>query len=149
MLRTFFNRKETDLRNSPDFRDVYDEELAAIKVFRRAGDLGEFLVRDEESMNEDDDDLPTDHGRASASSLRRRMSGGSSVSSIRSKLSTQGSLSPLMEEDPSVGEGEEDESPPKRRKLSSMNSSQVSSTLGGSHSHSPIDEGSEESSEAS
>jgi len=148
MLRTFFNRKETDLRNSPDFQEVYEEELVAIKVFRRAADLGEFVVKDDESMIEDDDDLPTDQGRASVSSLRRRMSGGSSVSSIRSKVSAQGSLSPLMEEDTSVGE-DQDESPPKRRKLTSMSASQASSTLGSSRMHTPIDEGSEENSEGS
>jgi len=87
MIRADFNQREADLRNHPDVKDVMEDDLQSIVDFRKAANLGTFLVEDDDEKTKDD---------ASAAS------GSASYRSIVSKTSTQKSLSPLPE-------GEEDQ----------------------------------------
>jgi cohesin complex subunit SA-1/2 len=96
-LRNALNSCETSLRNHPEYNTVFEEDLKSVIVFRKAGDLGDY-------MDEGDTGTPR-KSRVATSTVRPpitqpRTSLGSSVSSIRSKVS--GSLDSINEEDPSI-----------------------------------------------
>jgi hypothetical protein len=126
------------LRDDADFAEVYNDDLEALKSFRSVAGLNEFTVTDDESTHYDFQESEM-AGSASAS-LRRRMSG---ASSIRSKMSsTRGSLSPLYEED--AGEEDrdhEDAESPQGSRGASVGTNFSLSTLG--RTQTTIDEGSE------
>lgn len=137
------NQREANLRNHPNFDEVYDDDKAALEAFRKAGDLGAFFVEDhdddDDSSEKSNDESHFESIVADSTSVHRRMSLGSSVSSLRSKVSTQTSLSPLYEEDPTREADDDDEeegghmspSPPKRPKATSASVTSLSvSTLG-------------------
>lgn len=46
------DRRETELRSSADYKEIYEDDKAAITAFRLAGDLGEFPGA---SIDDDDD----------------------------------------------------------------------------------------------
>lgn len=93
------NGKEAELRIHPEYSEVPDEDKEALTEFRKTGDLAEFV-------EEDGDTYAASHGGTAI--LKPRTSMGSSVSSIRSKMSAQASLESIHEEDPSVENGGED-----------------------------------------
>lgn len=124
-----FNHREAELRNNPEFDQVFEDDKEALSIFRKAGDLGTFLVGNEdESVESVEEHSASDLAeRPSTTSKRNRLSMGSSISSIRSKLSTQGSLSPLREEDEEEGDSP---SPIKRRRTSQASENFSVSTAG-------------------
>lgn len=112
-----FNQKEAELRNNPEFEQIFEDDQEALQIFRKTGDLGAFVVEDEDgSVESVEEHSASDLAeRPSTTSKRQRLSMGSSISSIRSKMSAQGSLSPLREEDEEEGDSP---SPMKRRRIS-------------------------------
>jgi hypothetical protein len=118
-IGSLLNNLESELQNHPDFPEIYDDDIRAIDVFRKAGDLGQFVVTDDELTDKEESvGSPNEESRSVASS-HRRSSIGSNVSSIRSQMSsTQKSLSPVYEEgEPESGSDDDsqpaDESPHK------------------------------------
>lgn len=105
IIRLQLNHLEEAVRSDPDFDNVLEIDIDAISVFRNAGKFGEFV---------EDDTTVGGHSHAASSFasirasgvFRRRLSQGGSISSVPSKASTQGSLSPLPEE--RDGETEDD-----------------------------------------
>jgi hypothetical protein len=142
ILRQDLDRKESELRDDADFAEVYNDDLEALKSFRSVAGLSEFTVTDDESTHYDFQE--SDMAGSASASLRRRMSG---ASSIRSKMSsTQASLSPLYEED-AGGEDrdhEDAESPSQQSHEASVGTNMSLSTLG--RTQTTIDEGSAEGS---
>lgn len=154
-IRLDLNKKEVELRNDPDFAEVYEEDLAALATFRGAGELGEFLPPDEPSTPDggEENSLTFSEsgtvGRSvSSSSFRRRMSHASSVSSIRSlrSKSTLNSLSPLYEEDAASMDADDDDNESKSDSPSTTKGRSVASNLSLSTLGEAIEEGSGESS---
>jgi hypothetical protein len=137
VLARDLNEKEAELQNHPEFAEVYDEDKKALAEFRKAGDLGELVI--------DDADTYAASQFSTKASSKPRTSMGSSVSSIRSKISAQTSLESIHEEDPTVENGGENSdheddtrhstpSPPKsRRTISSAHTDASVSTLGQTH----------------
>jgi cohesin complex subunit SA-1/2 len=93
------NAKETELCYHPEFDDVYEEDLKALSDFRKVGEFGEFRVGGNSYATR-----KISLQKEVSTSIKPRMSLGSSVSSIHSKAS--GSLDSIQEEDPSVENGE-------------------------------------------
>jgi hypothetical protein len=139
ILRQDLNRKESELRENVDFVEVFNEDLEALKSFRSVAGLNEFTETDDASTRYDLQE--SEMAGSATASLRRRMSG---ASSIRSKMSsTRGSLSPLYEED-AGGEDrdhEDAESPSQESHGASVGTNMSLSTLG--RTQTTIDEGSE------
>ena len=102
---------EADLRNDPEFEQVLPEDKEALKIFRKAGDFGAFVVEEDyqtvESFGDPDDSVLAERP-STATSKRSRLSIGSSVSSIRSKLSQRSSLLPPLYEEADGSEDGED-----------------------------------------
>lgn len=97
-LRNFFNEKEAELRNHPEFGEVFSEDIQTMSQFRKLGNLGAFLVED----NEDDDKTKEDESEAASTqrSQARRLSNAGSVASQASSIvskATQPSLPSLPE----------------------------------------------------
>ena len=144
-LRNDFNSFETELRADPEFNDVYEEDLKCLVDFRKAGELGDFINAGGDSGKYGSTKTaPTTH---EPTMLRARTSMGSSVSSIRSKVSA--TLDSIHEEDPSIDENHDDDeddggteghdgtshytpSPPKRPRTvySARTQSSAASTIG-------------------
>jgi hypothetical protein len=123
-LKTHLLQKETVLRTHPDFDEVHEDDLAAVRAFKESLGIRETKTRFSESTYTQDDDsvaedqpIATPSPAAASASSRRRIS---TASSQRSRLSTQSNLSPLYEEE-GVADSEEDRdvspSPQKRRRL--------------------------------
>jgi hypothetical protein len=113
---------------------VLDDDKEALSVFRKAGDLGVYSVDENQTVASYEERTREPEGsRNPTSSKRPRLSIGSSISSIRSRLSTQASLSPLHEEGGMCDDDEESPSPIKRRRLSSTSASLSVSTAGRTH----------------
>jgi hypothetical protein len=139
ILRQDLDRKESELREDADFAEVYSDDLEALKSFRSVAGLNEFTETDDASTHYDLQE--SEMAGSATASLRRRMSG---ASSIRSKMSsTQASLSPLYEED-ADGEDrdhEDAQSPSQESQGASVGTNMSLSTLG--RTQTTIDEGSE------
>lgn len=140
-LTRVVNENEVDLRNHPEYDEVYDQDKEALAEFRKNGDLGEFVVEDTDTYTASQ--FSTTLGGSTGTTLKPRTSMGSSVSSIPSKVSNQASLESINEEDPSIeygmeGSDHEDDThlstpkEPKRRRtvLSSAHTDASVSTLG-------------------
>jgi hypothetical protein len=139
ILRQDLDRKESELREDADFAEVYSDDLEALKSFRSVAGLNEFTETDDTSTHYDLQE--SEMAGSATASLRRRMSG---ASSIRSKMSsTVASLSPLYEED--AGEEDRDhedaQSPSQDSQGASVGTNMSLSTLG--RTQTTIDEGSE------
>lgn len=89
------NAYEIELRADPDFDEVFDEDLGALVDFRKSGMFGEFVVADVDSNAVIR--TAVTHTRSDKNSMKPRTSMGSSVSSIRSKISTQSTLDSIRE----------------------------------------------------
>jgi hypothetical protein len=140
ILRQDLDRKESELREDADFAEVYSDDLEALKSFRSVAGLSEFTETDDASTHYDFQE--SEMAGSATASLRRRMSG---ASSIRSKMSsTQASLSPLYEEDADGEERdhEDAESPSQESRGTSVATNLSLSTLG--RTQTTIDEGSAE-----
>jgi len=125
-LAQCLNQHEATLRSHAEFEEVYDEDKKALEQFRKLGDLGQFVVEDEDTATYTQTTMKT-----KTSSIRPafkpRSSLGTSVSSIPSKVSGNGSLESIMEET----EGASTPSPTKRRSVpSSTRTMESVSTLG-------------------
>jgi hypothetical protein len=139
ILRQDLNRKESKLREDADFAEVYSDDLEALKSFRSVAGLNEFTETDDASTQYDLQE--TEMAGSATASLRRRMSG---ASSIRSKMSsTVASLSPLYEEDADGEDRDHDDaqSPSQESQGASVGTNMSLSTLG--RTQTTIDEGSE------
>ena len=111
IIRAEFNQKEYEVRTHPDYDNVLESDIEAMALFRKAGNLGAYVVEDDTTVG------GRSHAASSIASSRtgsifrqRRPSVGGSISSVPSKVSTQGSLSPLPEE--KDGETEDDSPQP-------------------------------------
>lgn len=148
-LKQFILEKEDALKAHPEFNEVHEDDLKALRAFKES--LG-MEVQVSQVVSQDDDSSEDDRSTAgtpspsksSTASSKRRIS---SASSKRSRLSTQSNLSPLEEEE-GTSDDEEDSPPPKakraRRKYAS--SSSISDSLSKTTvSKSKIDEEEEES----
>jgi hypothetical protein len=139
------------LRSDPEFAEVLDEDKEALNIFRKAGDLGDFVEEDDQHSAGSFENETQSEAPESSVQRRTRPSQGSSVTSKRSKASAQSSLPPLYEEDDddSDEDGEGEPSPPKRLKLNSTDADQSVSTAGhtGTHDES-IEEGSADGSDS-
>mmetsp|Transcript_24504 Transcript_24504/g.36303 ORF Transcript_24504/g.36303 Transcript_24504/m.36303 type:complete len:1119 (+) Transcript_24504:1970-5326(+) len=119
ILQRELDQKETALRTNPDFEEVHEDDLAALGRFRialgvkpfddasivaAATGTGEETVGEVEEDSDSASDLnATPSPSTMKSTTMGRLSRGSSVTSIRSRLSSaQGSLPPLYEEDASA-----------------------------------------------
>jgi hypothetical protein len=110
------DQKIEDLRSNPEFEEVHDDDLNFIDEYRES--LGLKQTNLSAHREEEDDESET---AATPSPSRRSSRGRPSTASKRSRASAQSSLSPLMEEDATMGSSEEEEeSPsPKRRRTTS------------------------------
>ena len=143
ILRADFNEKEAELRNHSDFGEVFEDDLKAMSVYRHAGNLGTFLVEDDNDKTNEDESAGAGASAAGGASPRR-LSHGSSIASIVSKTSTQKSLSPLPEEEEKdVDDEAEDDA---KSDVGSIASSKACRSQKASV-RSPIEEASEEDSE--
>jgi hypothetical protein len=145
-LGDFLNEKEAELRReSFDNLDVFD--VNSIEIFRKAGNFGNFMDRDNSLPRRDFDRDP--ELRASFAFPRnRRISGVSSISSIPSK-SSEHLLSQFAEEHDDKDSDRSDFEPPhssKERKglLASDSTRSLMSHSTAEHSQPTIEEGDEE-----
>jgi hypothetical protein len=152
-LRFDLIEREENLRDHPDFSEVHEEDLAAISAFRNAlglrddspAEVSPSNSRAESMHSADDESSGGGTSVRGTAPSRRSLSKGSSVGSVRSKISTQNSLSPLPEEDDDSLSTDGSPSPEKRRGrtkrrlVGSFESSKTMSTLGKT-----IQEGSDE-----
>jgi hypothetical protein len=142
ILRQDLDRKESELHDDDEFSEVFSDDLEALKKFRILAGLNEFTKTDDASTHFVADEYDQSVMAGSApDSLRRRMS---NASSIRSKMSsTQGSLSPLYEEDADEEDRDNDDaaSPSQDSRGASVGTNLSPSTLG--RTQTTIDEGSE------
>ena len=111
VLRNDFNSYEAALRTHSEYNDVYEDDLKCLNDFRKAGELGDYL-------NPDGDTVSYATNKAAPSTFeptisRARTSLGSSVSSIRSKAS--GTLDSIHEEDPSIDDDDDDDDDDKNK----------------------------------
>ena len=96
VLRDEFNEAERNLRSDEEYSEIFAEDKATIEDFRKAAGFGPYSGDDGDSIQSAD---ATSVSAGSHASSRRqpRLSLMSGISSIRSKTSTKGSLSPLYE----------------------------------------------------
>ena len=137
-----FNSYEVALRADTEFSDVYEEDLKCLVDFRKAGELGDYMHSGGDAGTYGT--TKTAPSTYEPTILCARTSMGSSVSSIRSKVST--TLDSIHEEDPSIEDDHDDDdgteghdgtshstpSPPKRPRTvySARTQSSVASTIG-------------------
>ena len=108
IIRAEFNQKEDEVRSDHEFDHVLESDIEAMEMFRKAGNLGPFVVEDDTTVGGRSyaSRSVAASSRASSRASRHHSLGGS-VSSVPSKVSTQRSdLSPLPEE--RDGETEDD-----------------------------------------
>lgn len=141
------NGKEADLRGHPDFGEVFNEDLESLAEFRRTGELGELLIEDGETTYTASQRTTT---QCDSTALKPRTSLGSSVSSIRSKVSALESIHEEVENGGEISDHEDDDtrqstpSPIKRRRtLSSTHTEASASTIGASFGEDSDDSGDE------
>lgn len=147
-LKQFILDKEDALKSHPEFNEVHEDDLKALRTFKESlgmeVDIAKVVSQDDDS--DDDDDKSTvetpSPSKSSSASSRRRIS---TTSSKRSRLSTQSNLSPLEEE--GASDDEEDSPPqPKRARRKLTSSSSISDSIASTTvSKSKIDEEDEES----
>lgn len=91
---------EEEIRSHPDFHQVLESDVEAINSFRKVGNLGAYVVEDDETVGGRSFAASSRASSRTGSVFRRRASSqGGSVSSVPSKVSTNRSdLSPLPEE---------------------------------------------------
>ena len=117
-LKQFILEKEEVLKSHPEFNDVHEDDLKALRTFKESLDMevevAQVVSQDDESSEDDKSAVGTPSpSKSSTASSRRRIS---TAGSQRSRLSTQSNLSPLEEEGDSDDE-EMSPSPPKRRRV--------------------------------
>lgn len=133
-LKDFLFEKESALRTHPEFDEVHEDDLAALRTFKESLGIRETRQISVESTYAQDDYSAADEDASAiatpspgTASLNRRRSS-SIAGSQRSRMSTQSALSPLEETE------ERDEvspSPQKRRRLArSLGDSATKSTAG-------------------
>ena len=128
------DRKETDLRSSAGYKEIYEDDKAAIIAFRLAGDLGEFPGA---SIDDDDNTLGVSTVRTGANT-------------VASQTATDPGIH--TEENSIVRESTESRnrsSAISRRPISksgggSVSSASIRSKFSSSQSLSPLDEGDED-----
>ena len=112
IIRAEFNQKEYELRAHSDYENVLESDIEAMSLFRKAGNLGAYVVEDDTTVGGHSMAASSRASSRTGSIFRRRQSqgghsAGASVSSVPSKVSTNRSdLSPLPEE--KDGETEDD-----------------------------------------
>ena len=106
VLHIDFNEKEAELRNHSDYGEVFEDDLKALSMFRQTGNLGAFLIEDDDEKAKEETSAVVRMSVAN-SGMKRRLSHASSISSIVSKSSTLKSLSPLPEEKKTGDENED------------------------------------------
>ena len=104
----YLNQLEAEMRSHEDYADIYPEDKMILVEFRKHADLGEFHVEEESATYHDASQSRKSYIRPARNSL------GSSVSSIPSKTSKQGSLESI-EEEPEGETGASTPSPTKRK----------------------------------
>ena len=107
-LGNYLNQLEMEMRSHEDFADIYHEDMSALVEFRKLAGLGDIRGETELARNKQE-------SQSRKLSIRpARNSIGSSVSSIPSKGSKQGSLASI-EEEPEGETGASTPSPTKRK----------------------------------
>ena len=96
---------EATLRADTEFSDVYEEDLKCLVDFRKAGELGDYMHSGGDAGTYGT--TKTAPSTYEPTILCARTSMGSSVSSIRSKVST--TLDSIHEEDPSIEDDHDDD----------------------------------------
>jgi len=104
MICRELDSREDELRKHPDFEEVHEDDLAALSSFRSFLGLQELNTtpssKSSDGMEEEDDGVSALQTPHSKNVMKTRTpSRGSSMGSLRSKISTRSSLSPLLEED--------------------------------------------------
>lgn len=90
---------EEEIRTHQDFHQVLDADIEAMNTFRKIGNLGAYVVEDDETVGGRSLAASSRASSRTSSAFRRRYSQGGSISSVPSKVSTNKSdLSPLPEE---------------------------------------------------
>ena len=120
IIRETLDSKIKDLRLNEEFDEVHEDDLKCIDIYRESLGMKKIQLFPLQDVDEGESQTAA---TPSPSSSRRSSRGRLSTASKRSRASTQNSLSPLMEEDATMGsseDGEPEESPsPKRRRTTS------------------------------
>jgi hypothetical protein len=142
VVRGDINSYEAALRSHSEYSDVYEDDLKCLFDFRKAGELGDYIAVTADGDIDTHKTTKTAPLTYEPASARVRTSLGSSVSSIRSKVS--GALDSIIEQDPFDEDNDGDDteghddtshslpSPPKRPRTvySARTQSSVASTIG-------------------
>ena len=142
VVRDDINSFEAALRSHSEYSDVYEDDLKCLFDFRKAGELGDYIAVTADGDIDTHETTKTAPSTYEPASARVRTSLGSSVSSIRSKVS--GALDSINEQDPFDEDNDGDDteghddtshstpSPPKRPRTiySARTQSSVASTIG-------------------
>jgi hypothetical protein len=143
-MRENLNVNEEEMRRSSEYDDVHEDDLAALARFRESlgikvtrfsmqnSVMGSPNTQGDYSVEDDQTDggataTPSPGGGSTVSGRRRISTAGSHMS----RMSAQSSLSPLPEED-AVGEDsneDEEDSPPKRRRLAGSQRDSLGSSI--------------------
>lgn len=139
VLKDFIYEKESTLRTHPEFDEVHEDDLSALRSFKESLGMKEGR-RNQNSHTQEEYSAPEEQPSAIAtpspgavsSSSRPRIS---TASSQRSRMSAQSTLSPLYEEDgASDNEGRGvSPSPPKQRRLARSMSSVTKEKIAKTH----------------
>ncbi|CAJ1942584.1 unnamed protein product [Cylindrotheca closterium] len=118
-LKQFILEKEEVLKSHPEFNDVHEDDLKALRTFKESlgmeVEIAQVVSQDDESSEDDGSAVGTPSpSKSSTASSRRRIS---TAGSQRSRLSTQSNLSPLEEEEGDSDDEDMSPSPPKRRRV--------------------------------
>ena len=88
LLRKYFNEKEVELRNHPDYLELGELDKKSLSVFRQSGNLGTFLVEDDDEKSRDD---------SLAVSLNQSLNSSSRRGRLQPQKKRFKKLSPLLE----------------------------------------------------